>query len=280
MSTKPVPPHGTEARYQGVIGRPGCRCRTCVAGWTRAGQLRKLAHLSGRPPKIPAQEVTAHLQDLLAADMTVRAIARAADVSPDTVSEHARGLHATIRRSRATRLLAVRPEHADLNCLVSALGSRRRIQAMYAAGHGAYTIANNADGLLARTVDYVLRGTRTTVTIATRNAIAEAYRKLAGQAASNPRTQKRAQEEGWPGPEYWDEDEFDNPDFVPVNQVELKRDDKAALRREEIIHFAWHGDTPEQILARLDGEVSISTIRQIVQDWRTGQKRDRKKAAA
>jgi transposase len=56
--------------------------------------------------------------------------------------------------------------------------------------------------------------------------------------------------------------------------------ERAALRREEIIHFAWHGDTPEQILARLNGEVSIATVRQIVQEWRTGVKRDRKQVAA
>ena len=35
-----------------------------------------------------------------------------------------------------------------------------------------------------------------------------------------------------------------------------------------------------QILARLDGEVSISTVRQIVAEWRTGEKRNRAKEAA
>lgn len=218
-AAKPLPPHGTEARYQGALGRPGCRCRTCITGWTKAGQRRQLAHLAGRPPKIPASPVTAHLQTLIAADMTMLAIARAADVSRDTVREHARGLHRTIRRSHATRLLAVRPEHADLNCLVPALGSLRRIQTLYAAGHGAYIIAKHTDGLTARAVDYILTGTRQTVTIATRNALATAYRELADRPVSNPRTQQRAKAAGWPGPDYWDEDDFENPDFEPATEA-------------------------------------------------------------
>lgn len=275
-----APPHGSEARYQGATGRPGCRCETCTTGWTRAGQRRLLAHMAGQPPKIDPSEVTAHINNLTAAGLSLSAIARAADVSYDTVTEHARGLQPFIRRSRAVRILAVRSEHADLNCRVPSLGSLRRIQALYAAGHGAYIIARHADGLTPRAIDYILRGVRATVTIATRNAITNAYRALASQDASNPRTKSRAQQEGWPGPGYWDEDEFENPDFTPVTTIRFKRDDTAALRREEIIHFAWHGDTPDQIHARLGDEVSISTVRQIVQEWRSGQKRDRKQVAA
>lgn len=279
-AAKPLPPHGSEARYQGALDRPGCRCGTCITGWTRAGQVRLLAHLAGQPPKISPEPVTAHLHTLTDAGMSFSAIARAADVGRDTVTEHHRSQHPWIRRSIAQRILAVRPEHADPTSRVPALGSRRRLRALYAAGHGAYIIATHAGGLTPRAIDYILNGKRTTVTIATRNAIAEAYRTLADQPASNPRTQRRAQAEGWPGPGYWDDDEFENPGFTPVADLELKRNERAALRREEIIHFAWHGDTPEQILARLGDEMSISTVRQIVQDWRTGQKRDRKQAAA
>lgn len=230
-AAKPLPPHGSEARYQGAIGRPGCRCRTCVTGYTRAGQRRLLAHLAGQPPKIPTGEVTAHLQQLLAADMSLSAIARAAGVSRDTVTEHARGTHPFIRRSRAVRILAVRPEHADPTCLVSALGSRRRIQTLYAAGHGAYIIARHTDGLTARAVDYILNGTRSTVTIATRDAIAAAYQQLADKPVSNPRTQRRANAEGWPGPDYWDDDDFDDPDFTPATE-------KVTTRRRDIAENA------------------------------------------
>ncbi|MFD4547213.1 hypothetical protein [Streptomyces sp. NPDC058466] len=280
MTTRPLPPHGSEARYQGALGRPGCRCATCLNGWTRAGQERLLAHLAGQPPKISPAEVTAHINTLTRAGMSLSCIARAADVSRDTVTEHARGQHQFIRRSRADRILAVRPEHADANSYVPALGSRRRIQALYVAGHGSYKIARYTDDLSPRAIDYILDGTRVMVTIATRNTLADAYRTLANQTVKNPRTQNRAAKAGWPGPGYWDDDEFENPDFTPVAGIEFKRNDTAELRREEIIHFAWHGDTPEQILARLNNEVSIATVRSIVQEWRTGQKRQRKQVAA
>ncbi|MEU1497346.1 hypothetical protein [Streptomyces sp. NPDC005732] len=278
-AAKPLPPHGSEARYQGALGRPGCRCSLCVSAWTKAGQRRRLAHLAGRPPKISPEHVTAHINALTDAGMSLSCIARAAGVSRDTVTEHARGQHKSIRRGRAALILAVRPEHADANSLVPALGSRRRIQALYAAGYGSYTIARHTDGLSARAIDYILGGQRSTVTIATRNTLADAYRILAERPMKNARTQKRAAENGWSGPGYWDDDEFENPDFIPVTNIELKRDDIATLRREEIEHFAWHGDTAEQIRARLNGEVTIGTIRQIVHQWRTGEKRDRRKAA-
>lgn len=246
-AVKPLPPHGSEARYQGATGRPGCRCTTCVTGWTRAGQRRLLARLAGRPPKVATDEVTAHLQKLLAANMSISAIARAADVSRDTVREHARSLHPFIRRGHAARILAVRPEHADLNCRVPSLGSRRRIQALYAAGHGAYIIAKHTDDLTPRAIDYILRGSRATVTIATRNAITNAYRALSGQDASNPRTKSRAQREGWPGPDYWDEDEFENPDFEPATQATPRFIELG----ENGLELEAQGHTREQAAARL-----------------------------
>jgi DNA invertase Pin-like site-specific DNA recombinase len=245
-ATRPRPPHGTEARYQGGRNRPGCRCQKCVTAWTKAGQRRMLAHLAGRPPKIPPAKVTAHLQTLIAAGMSLSAIARAADVSRDTVTEHARGAHPFIRRSRAVRILAVRPEHADPNSLIPALGSRRRTQALYAAGYGAYTIARHT-GITARAIDYILIGARTTVTIATRNAIAEAYRQLAPHPAKNSRTQRRAAAEGWPGPDYWDDDDFDNPDFEPAAEATPRYIELA----ENGLELEQQGHTREQAAARL-----------------------------
>ncbi|MGW3196260.1 hypothetical protein ACWDBD_17070 [Streptomyces sp. NPDC001118] len=261
-AAKPLPAHGTEARYQGAIGRPGCRCQTCVTGWTRAGQRRQLAHLAGRPPKIPASPVTAHLQSLIAADMTILAIARAADVSRFTVSEHARGQHRTIRRGHAARLLAVRPEHADLNCLVPALESLRRIQTLYAAGHGAYIIAKHTDGVTSRAIDYILTGTRATVTLATRNAIAAAYRELADKPSSNPRTQQRAKAEGWPGPDYWDEEDFDNPDFQPATEATPRYIELA----ENGLELESQGHTRGQAADRLG--VSKDTLQQSITRYR------------
>lgn len=86
---------------------------------------------------------------------------------------------------------------------------------------------------------------------------------------------------GWLGAEAWDADTIDDPDTTPdLGDRVLNFHERATLRREEIIHLAWCGHEPEQILDRLNGEVSISTVRAIVHEWRTGQKRDRKQAAA
>jgi hypothetical protein len=94
-------------------------------------------------------------------------------------------------------------------------------------------------------------------------------------------SEQRAARFGWRDPQWWEDlGDLDDPGFDPstADRV-LNFHERAQLRREEIIHFAWHGDTPEQILARLNGEVSISTVRQIVQEWRTGQRRQRRPEA-
>ena len=116
--------------------------------------------------------------------------------------------------------------------------------------------------------------------------IAAAYQQLAPAPAPKnkhtTRTRNVAHAKGWRDPQWWEDyGRIDDPTFDP-NEVPDEPGflERATLRREEIIHFAWHGDTPEQILNRLNGEVSISTVRQIVQDWRTSTKRDRKQVAA
>jgi hypothetical protein len=103
--------------------------------------------------------------------------------------------------------------------------------------------------------------------------IADVYDRWRHTDGPSAITRSFARSQDWSGPDDWQN--IDDPLCKSLNWQE-----RAALRRDEIIHFAWHGDTPEQILARLNNEVSISTVRQIVQEWRTGQKRDRKAVAA
>lgn len=275
-TTKLLPPHGSEARYQGTTTRPGCRCRTCIDGWTLAGKRRHLARLQGKPASIPSEPVTHHLTRLYAANMTTGQIAAASGVDVSTIRDHAKGKFPRIRRTTANKILAVRPGGHPAIGFVPALGSIRRCRALYAHGHGAQDIAAAHPQLQTRTVDHIIRGDRQHVAAFVQAAVTDAYRLLSAAPGTSTQAKSRAAREGWLGPAYWDDDEFDNPAFDPAATLRaLNFHERAKLRREEIIHLAWHGDTPEQILDRLNGEVSISTVRQIVQEWRTGQKRQR-----
>lgn len=277
--TRPLPEHGSEARYQGSLNRPGCRCRTCINGWTRAGKRRHLARLQGRPATIPAEPVTKHLALLLSSDMTTGQIAAASGVNPSTIKDHANGNFPTIRRTTAEKILAVRPGQQPSIGFVPALGSIRRCRALYAVGHNADDIAAAHPQLQLRTIDHVIRGDRRHVAAFVHQAIAEAYKALCQQSGNSARAKARASKEGWAGPDYWDHEDFDNPDFEPVTAIDFKRDQIAELRREEIEHLAWSGCDTEEIHQRLGGEVSIGTVRAIVREFRTGQRRNRKAAA-
>ena len=56
---RPIPGHGTEARYA-----RGCHCQPCTRAAVREDQLRVLDRLQGRPRKIPSAPVVAHLNAL------------------------------------------------------------------------------------------------------------------------------------------------------------------------------------------------------------------------
>ncbi|MER6098402.1 hypothetical protein ABT154_21590 [Streptomyces sp. NPDC001728] len=249
--TKPVPAHGTEARYQGSITRPPCRCPKCITGWTQAGQKRLLARLQGRPATIPAESVTRYIALLHAADMTTGQIAAASGVNASTVRDHARAAFPTIRRTTAEKILAVRPRCQVNLGHVPALASTRRCRALYAAGHAPATIAAAHPNLQIRTVEYVVQGARRLVSVANHSAIAEAYQKLAATPGASHRVRERAAAEGWAGPDFWDDEDFDNPDFTPALSDDLNVLKLGSHRRHEIQHLASFNVPEHEIADRL-----------------------------
>jgi DNA-binding CsgD family transcriptional regulator len=246
-AAKPLPPHGSEARYQGSTTRRACRCRTCVDGWTRAGQRRLLAHLSGQPPKIPTEPVTRHLKQLHAAGMTTQQIATAAQVDCSTVRNHTAGKFPVIRRTTADKLLAVQPGHQPTEGWVPALGAIRRCRALYTLGHGAKAIAAAHPDLSLRSVEYVIWGKRQYITVALNNALRDAYRTLCQMPGSSRQAKLRAANEGWPGPLSWDDidDPREQPDTEGVVYA-IKRH-KASIDLELVALRTSQGHTAEQI---------------------------------
>lgn len=274
--------HGDPRRY-----RRGCKCRPCIDAVTAEVRRGRFLRATGRGQMITTERAARHVERLRAADMADRQIMADALISQDVLYRVVRQ-EGTIRRATETRILAVKPRQNELSgsgTHISGLGSVRRLRALAADGWTAAELARRC-GKHKQFIVYLQNQTgEVTVRRWVSNYITTLYTELANlkpeehgiPAHIAKRTRDLAATKGWMGSAYWDDEAFDDPDFDPTEAAsEPSFLERAALRREEIIHFAWHGDTPEQILARLNGEVSISTVRQIVQDWRTGQKRDRR----
>lgn len=128
---KPLPEHGTNARY-----RRGCKCERCTHAASRAAKLREIRKMKGYTPFVPADEAVSHIAALRSLGMSLDAIANAAAIGEATAGRISRGEVPEIRRATATRILSVR---LDLDALdpemeVSAVGSSRRVKALRAIG--------------------------------------------------------------------------------------------------------------------------------------------------
>jgi len=275
--------HGDPRRY-----RRGCKCRQCINGVSAEIRQGRFLRATGRGRETTPERAARHITRLRDAGMPDKEIMADALISQDVLYRIVR-LEGTIRRSTELRVLAVKPRDTELpgsGSHITGLGSVRRLRALAADGWTATELGRRCG----KHKQFIVYLQNQTGDVTVRRWVAAYVTALYGELANlkpeengvpahfAKRTRARAAAKGWARAAYWDDSDFDNPAFTPVTEIDFKRNDVAALRREEIIHFAWHGDTPEQILARLNDEVSISTVRQIVQDWRTGEKRQRKAA--
>ncbi|MER5706024.1 hypothetical protein [Streptomyces sp. NPDC002122] len=278
--SKVLPPHGTQYRYRGRAGVwPGCRCTPCTRAHSRACKQRELDRLSGKPPLHPGAPIIAHVKVLNEAGMSNDLIARRARVSPNLLSGLMRGLTKSCRRDTALRLLAVQPGDFDEIAEIPCTGSSRRIQALYAIGHSQRVIAEATD-LCESSVSHIANAKMRKVDASTADAISRAYEQLAGTDGTSESARRRARLMGWHDPLWWEDmGHIDDPDFDPATvEQELGRNGEAAVRRAEIEHLMSFGLDHEVIAARVD--MHPTTVRNIMNELRTGQRRDRRTGVA
>ncbi|MFG3046311.1 hypothetical protein ACGFZR_15445 [Streptomyces sp. NPDC048241] len=285
-TVKPLPAHGTTARAYGSPGRrPRCHCQPCRTARNRHQKKIRIDRELGRSPFTNPAKAQAHLQELHQS-MSWDTLEAATGVWFSNLIAIYQGKRTKIRHETEAKILAVAaPAKGDPGQYIDAIGSTRRIQALSCVGHSYAAICEAADTCANRVVS-IANGRQPTIRRDLADRIAAAYQRLAfnppPKNKHTTRTRNVARIKCWRDPQWWEDyGRIDDPTFDPDRaDAELNFREQAALRREEIIHFAWHGDTVDQIHARLGGEVSIPTVRQIVQEWRTGQKRQRKQVAA
>ncbi|MFE2047928.1 hypothetical protein ACFXAS_05435 [Streptomyces sp. NPDC059459] len=285
-TAKPRPAHGTSARGYGSPGRwPRCNCTPCRKARNRHQKQSRINRELGRSPFTSPTRAQIHLR-LLHETMSWDSLEAATGVWFSNLIAIYNGQRTKIRHETEAKILAVAiPTHGDPGQLVDVTGSMRRLQALSAIGHSYATLSAEA-GTSPNRIVSIANGRQPTIRRDLARRIIAAYERLRSTPPAvnkhTARTRNVASNKGWRDPQWWEDyGHIEDPTFDPTTADRvLNFHERAALRREEIEHLAWCGHTPEQIVDRLNGEVSISTVRQVVQEWRTGQKRERKQVAA
>lgn len=207
--------HGQETTYK----QHGCRCEPCTAAITRASKRRRHLRLNGTPSWVDAEPVRQHVYWLMSKGLTAYGIAHIAGVSSAQMSrllgrDYPKA-STKIRAINAALLLSVKPDDHTDKTRVSAVGTQRRIRALYAIGWTGQHIADRL-GCHRSLIQFWQQDTTTHVLGATADAIAEIYQQL--HLTSGPSIQNvyRARKHGWLPPLAYDDDTIDDPTFDPV----------------------------------------------------------------
>ncbi|WP_262062636.1 hypothetical protein [Streptomyces sp. STR69] len=223
MATRPVPEHGSRARYA-----RGCRCAACrdANRSYENNRARRTAYGTWQP-YVGAEPVRRHVRALMDQGMGWRRIAEASGVSKGTVNKLLYGAPGRgvapcrrIRRETAEQLLAVRysAELLAAGALVDATGTWRRIRALVAVG---WPKAHIAQALGAAAP--ALQLNELLVVASTARRVASLYDEWwdADPAAHGvdphqaERARRHAVSQSWPPPMAWDDGDLDDPEAVP-----------------------------------------------------------------
>lgn len=271
--------HGDERRY-----RRGCRCQKCRSGANQANIRRRYLRQTGRGAERAPHRAAARVEHLRAAGLDDRDIRAQASICCDILYRIMRR-EGTIRLATEQRILAVPVPQSSgptkSRAYIDGLGTLRRLQALAAAGWYPAEVARRL-GRQRENIRQLMRsGDTARVAMRQAAAIRHLYEELQDQVPEDhgvphhyaERARKQAASNGWAAPAYWDDDEFDNPEFTPVVSGHLKRNDMAAIRRAEVEHLASFGLSEHEIAERLG--MAYTTVRNIVLELRTGRRRIR-----
>jgi predicted transcriptional regulator len=263
--------HGTRARYvhgPGPGSGPGCRCDDCRTANRAAERTRGRQILYGRwQPYVDAEPSRRKVRELAGAGIGWKRAAELSGLSAAAVSNllYGRAGRAPSKRVRAeteAAILAI-PVSAELaaaGTVIDGTGTRRRLQALVAAGHAQAHLAAGLD-MLPSNFPALIGAER--VTAGTARAVRSLYSRLWDQSppgstrperAAVTRARRYAEARSWPVPMAWDDDQIDLPEGRPAEGWQrtartTHRSADLAEDAEEL--FRTEGSTREQAADRL-----------------------------
>jgi DNA-directed RNA polymerase specialized sigma24 family protein len=235
--------HGTRVTYV----KDRCRCPDCTAANTAASHTTTRNQILGRHPYLDAAPVRAHIDELRRAGIGYQQIARLSDTSATHIREIAGAVTRSgdrrpirnVRADTATRILriAATPANRAPHGQIDATGTRRRLQALIAAGWPLDDLARR----LQRTVSNMHRTMAArTVTARTAQHIADLHEQLwniaaphateADRAASTA-ARNHAARHGWLPTLAWDDIDTDPHPTTPRAPALSEDLDEIAIER-------------------------------------------------
>lgn len=251
MTTKPLPPHGTYARSAGraATGIGPCHCDACRPARARYRKRLLFLHANNRPMTVSAQPAAEHLRALLAGGAGWAELVTATGAARGTISLILAGKRTNILASSAAGILGVRLEDVLSPVRpVPAVGSGRRLQALFALAHSRQAIAE-ACGISTSLVSQITNMTRARIPYATTQAVATGYNRLSMREGTSADARRRAAQAGWAPPLAWDEHTIDDPDARPNLGRPVLR--SVAIAEDAEFIRSTTGATDEQIAMRL-----------------------------
>jgi len=216
-----------------------CRRPKCPNKARRAGLCAK-HHKSGG--FVDAAPAVAHYQALRAAGLTTHDIARLSGLNRDTLRGMGRHGCGRVRHSTLECLLAVSVplRIAETGAKVDATGTRRRLQALQAAGYSLSALGA-ALGVSEQAVSLWLR--RDVVEAATAAKVSALFGCWQLRPGPSARAAGYARRKGWAPPLAWDEDTIDDPAAKPYA---CARKDRLIIPRAELVEeVEFFGDVRE-----------------------------------
>jgi hypothetical protein len=181
-------------------------------------------------PNVPVPVVREQIRLLVAAGMSLAAIARATGLYPLTVEQINRGEGRYVQGHTAALIRAVVPVRTPPLGLVDAVGSCRRAQALARAG---YTQRDQVArcGLERRGFWSLIHGAQKLIGPANAAALDRMFQDLRDTPGPSAAAVACATRHGWPGPDAWDDDTIDDPDALPYAHLEVPVVDGVAVAR-------------------------------------------------
>jgi hypothetical protein len=273
--------HGDPRRY-----RRGCKCTKCKAGANAQNIRNRYLRQTGRGIRRRPDRAASHVLRLRAAGLDDKTIRKQSGVCPDVLYRIMRR-EGTIHVATEKRILAVpvpreRTGPTESRAYIAGLGTLRRLRTLVAAGWYPAELARRL-GKDRENINQLIKGRDGgKVAMFQADQVRALYTELHDQKPEDhgitpyyaERARKQAAARGWAPPPYWDEDDFDNPDFTPAtNGAGLSRNDLGALRRAEIEHLATFNLSHAEIAARLG--MAEGYVRDIVREITSGTRRIR-----
>ena len=249
----------------------------------RATKRRAVLNLAGITWTVDPGPARTHLRELFAAGAGWNELRAVTGCSFSTLYQLAEGHRPTVTRDVAVLVLAVRI--ADVltpTRRVPAVGSIRRVRALYRAGHLTLRIAAEAD--IGRSMVCSLASAELeTITAVVADGITRTYERLAPLTGPSTRNRNRATAANWRGPDRWHPEDLDvlnldvTPDAEFLDPIAIERamnGDTTVLTRTERLEvtrlMTERGDTAEDIAARIDVTPRTVTRWRSANGWAVG----------